>query len=174
MAGETVISRATLTDVKMLHQLSVRTFADAFGSQNRKEDMDQYLGTAMGIEQLTRELGDTENYFFLAWHKGRLAGYTKIRANGEPDIIAEKPLEIERIYVLEEFQGKGIGASLMQHCLNHAAAGAYDVVWLGVWELNYKAVNFYKQWQFAICGSHPFLLGADKQTDMLMRRPVRL
>ena len=47
-------------------------------------------------------------------------------------------------------------------------AGGDVVLWLGVWEFNYRAVDFYKQWGFALCGSHPFLLGDDLQTDILM------
>lgn len=170
MADHIVITRATVTDAKILTQLSVATFRDTFGLQNRKEDMDKYLAEVMSLEKLTEELEDEGNYFFLAWYNGRPAGYTKMRANREPDIIAVNPIELERIYVLEQFQGRKTGAALMQHCIDLATSNKHDVLWLGVWELNHKAINFYKQWGFELCGAHPFLLGDDLQTDVLMRK----
>ena len=164
--------RASVRNAKILHQLSVSTFRDAFGAQNRQQDMDKYVSEEMSLERLTQELEDEANYFYLAWYDGRLVGYCKIRANREPDIIGERPLEIERIYVTEQFQGRGVGAALMEHCIAFAGEHGHDVLWLGVWEFNTEAVNFYKEWGFELCGSHPFLLGEDLQTDVLMRKDI--
>jgi ribosomal protein S18 acetylase RimI-like enzyme len=45
-------------------------------------------------------------------------------------------------------------------------------LWLGVWEHNQKAINFYERNGFVTFGSHNFMLGNDKQTDLLMRRSI--
>ncbi len=172
MANEIAITRATIGDAELLTALSATTFSDTFGSQNRKEDMDKYLAEVMSLENVTRELLDEDNYFLLAGYAGRLAGYAKLRANREPDIVADKPLELERIYVLQEYQGRKAGAALMEYCIDFAKSRGHDVLWLGVWELNHKAVSFYRQWGFQLCGSHPFLLGDDLQTDVLMRKEL--
>jgi len=60
----------------------------------------------------------------------------------------------------------------MQYCLKYAIDTQHDVIWLGVWEHNHNAVHFYKQWGFEIFGAHPFILGDDKQTDVLMKKQL--
>ena len=44
----------------------------------------------------------------------------------------------------------------------------YRKLWLGVWEKNFKAINFYKKNGFKKFGKYNFLLGNDIQTDYLM------
>ncbi|HEX7807692.1 MAG TPA: GNAT family N-acetyltransferase, partial [Thermoanaerobaculia bacterium] len=45
-------------------------------------------------------------------------------------------------------------------------------VWLGVWEHNPRAIAFYEKCGFRITGKHPFLLGSDLQTDLVMTREL--
>ncbi len=52
------------------------------------------------------------------------------------------------------------------------SSGGGDVLWLGVWEHNQRAIAFYHRWGFAIVGTHTFQLGADLQTDFLMQRSL--
>ena len=57
----------------------------------------------------------------------------------------------------------------MHACIQYAAAQGFDVLWLGVWEYNTKARNFYKDFGFVKFGEHPFVLGSDVQTDWMMK-----
>jgi ribosomal protein S18 acetylase RimI-like enzyme len=43
-------------------------------------------------------------------------------------------------------------------------------VWLGVWEENERALNFYKKNGFVEFDKHIFILGEDKQTDLMMKK----
>ena len=43
-----------------------------------------------------------------------------------------------------------------------------DVVWLGVWERNPRAISFYRKVGFAEVGEHVFQLGSDPQRDVVM------
>jgi ribosomal protein S18 acetylase RimI-like enzyme len=168
-----IITRAGVEEATAITSLSVTTFTETFAAQNDADDMARYLEEEMSLEQLTKELSDTQNYFFLATYDGTPAGYAKARATKIPTALAgRKPLEIERIYVLQAHHGKKVGAGLMQHCMEHARTNGYDVIWLGVWEHNYKAVNFYKRWGFELFGSHIFRLGTDDQTDVLMKKEI--
>jgi len=68
--------------------------------------------------------------------------------------------------------GKGIGQRLMAACFEYARNGAYDVMWLGVWEFNPRAQRFYEKNGFRIVGRHTFQLGSDPQTDLLMQKEL--
>jgi ribosomal protein S18 acetylase RimI-like enzyme len=81
-----------------------------------------------------------------------------------------KTIEIERIYSTQEYIGKKAGKSLMEACLDVAREQDCETIWLGVWEHNPRAIAFYEKWGFEKFGSHPFLLGTDLQTDLLMKK----
>ena len=42
-------------------------------------------------------------------------------------------------------------------------------IWLGVWEKNEKAIKFYRKNGFIEFDKHIFVLGSDRQTDILMK-----
>jgi ribosomal protein S18 acetylase RimI-like enzyme len=78
-----------------------------------------------------------------------------------------KALELKRIYVLKEYQGKGIAQKLMDHILDFAAEHEYEMVWLGVWEHNVRAQKFYEKYGFKNSGfTHDFPIGNTPQTDI--------
>jgi GNAT superfamily N-acetyltransferase len=173
LSSNLTIKTATIADAPALTALGIRTFRDTFDPHNRKEDMDKYVAEQMNQTQITNELHDTRNIFFLVYDNGALTAYAKIRDTIIPDELKDStPLEIERIYVLAEKHGTKTGAALMQHCIDYALSNHYDVIWLGVWEHNTKAVSFYNRWGFELFGSHPFILGDDHQTDVLMKKQL--
>ena len=45
-------------------------------------------------------------------------------------------------------------------------------VWLGVWEENHRALQFYEKNGFTVFGKHDFVLGDDVQTDLMMKRSI--
>ncbi len=168
-----LITKAEITDAPLLTSLGITTFLEAFAADNRKEDMDKYIAEEMNIGKITEELNDKENLFFLAWWNDVLVGYSNMRAIKIPEQLkGRKPIELERLYVLKEHHEKKIGAALLNTCLTHAITHKFDTIWLGVWEHNYRAVNFYKKWGFEFFGSHHFKLGDDIQTDQLMKKEL--
>ena len=78
-------------------------------------------------------------------------------------------LEIERIYVLKEFHGKNVGQILYDTAFEVAKRINAEYLWLGVWEHNPRAINFYKKNGFVEFDKHIFKLGDDEQTDIMMK-----
>jgi ribosomal protein S18 acetylase RimI-like enzyme len=122
------------------------------------------------MEKLTAELNDPNSEFLFAMRNDEVAGYLKINYGAsQTDVKDDQSLEIERIYVLENFKGKGIGKSLYAKATEIAYGKNLDYIWLGVWEENHNALSFYRKLGFAEFGRHIFKLGDDKQTDIMMR-----
>jgi ribosomal protein S18 acetylase RimI-like enzyme len=158
------IRKVRISDAESLAQIGAETFFETFSDQNTKEDMDLYLKETFNPEKIASQLKDPETRFFILEIQNKIVAYTKLR------LEKDGSLEIERIYVLKEFQGKKFGTLLMDHALNYATEHGCKRVWLGVWEKNEKAINFYKTFGFSIYGSHVFLLGKDSQNDLLMEK----
>jgi ribosomal protein S18 acetylase RimI-like enzyme len=56
----------------------------------------------------------------------------------------------------------------MNATIEEARQRGCDCVWLGVWEKNQRAIDFYQKWGFRVVGSHTFALGEDQQNDFVM------
>jgi diamine N-acetyltransferase len=169
------IRQATEKDAGLLLDLSAQTFNQAFGNQNSCDNMSAYMASAFTHDQLVKEIRSTYSVFLMAYIPGQdnPVGYTKLRT-GKPvkDLKGAKAIEIHRIYVLQEVIGQGVGKALMERCLEIAQRENYEVIWLGVWEKNTRAIEFYKKWGFKKFGSHIFRLGTEDQTDYLMKKDL--
>jgi ribosomal protein S18 acetylase RimI-like enzyme len=171
--SEIIIRQATSDDAKLLTDLSYTTFWDAFAHhpKNAPDDLAHYMRQAFSLDQISAELAEEKNIFLIAEIEGQPTGYAKIIIdNIEPDITAERPVELSRLYSHQEYIGKGVGQNLMDACFEHAVSEGRDVMWLGVWEYNPRAQRFYEKNGFRVVGKHTFILGSDPQTDLLMQR----
>lgn len=56
----------------------------------------------------------------------------------------------------------------MQQAIQIAKANHKHKVWLGVWEHNEPAKDFYAKLGFEQFSAHDFVMGDDRQTDLLM------
>lgn len=169
------IREANVDDAKALTDLAYTTFWDAFAHhpKNAPDDLAHYMRQAFNVDQIAAELADEKSIFLIAEIEGEPAGYAKIIIGAiEPDIKAERPVELNRLYSHQQFLGKGIGQALMDACFERAKQEARDVMWLGVWEYNPRAQRFYEKNGFRVVGSHTFQLGEDPQTDLLMQKEL--
>ncbi|MBO9202260.1 MULTISPECIES: GNAT family N-acetyltransferase [Niastella] len=165
------IEVATKKDAALIADLSRQTFYDAFAADNTKEDMDKFMNEQFTREQLMEEVGREGNVFLLAYEGEEAIGYARMRETPKPVLLEGGPaIEIARIYAMQKSIGKGVGSALMQHCIAVAKQKSAGVIWLGVWEKNYKAIAFYTKWGFEKFSEHVFMLGNDPQTDWLMKK----
>jgi ribosomal protein S18 acetylase RimI-like enzyme len=166
---------AAAEDAETLARVAWKSFYDAFADhpKNAPDDLKSYMDEAFSAEMLAGELSDADVIYFIAEIGGEMVGYAKLKKNSREDATAgENPIELCRLYSLNEFIGKGIGKALMQHSLDYARANNHDVMWLGVWEYNFRAQKFYEKFGFEKCGEHVFQLGTDPQTDWLMQKKI--
>lgn len=82
----------------------------------------------------------------------------------------ETSLEIERIYVKKSHHGKKVGQLLYDQAVETAEHLKKSYVWLGVWEENLRALNFYRKNGFVEFDKHIFRLGEEEQTDLMMKK----
>lgn len=170
MTGIITIRTATIEDAPLLAKMGREAFSAAFGDQNTSENMAAYLSGAFSNQIQAAEIIEEGSVFLVAETEAKeAAGYARLYGGVPPTCITgTKAVELVRFYMMPRWIGKGIAGQLMQACLNTAWGGGYDVVWLGVWQQNPRAIRFYQKWGFNIVGSHPFLLGTDLQEDWLM------
>ncbi len=167
------IKYATPADAELIADMSRQTFYETFAASNSKENMDHFMNEIFTREELIKEVGAEGNIFFLACEEDQPLGYVRMREGKAPEGLTEIPtIEIARIYANTNAIGKGVGSALMKECLTVATKLSKRSVWLGVWENNERAIQFYTRWGFEKFGEHVFMLGDDPQTDWLLKKVI--
>lgn len=162
--------KVSIKEIYQLQQISKQTFFETFSSSNSEVNMEIYLQKEFSYEKLSAELNDKNVEFYFAIDEDKVIGYLKLnQAASQTELKDDNAIEIERIYVLKEFHGKNIGQLLYEKSIDIANQKGFQYVWLGVWEKNQRAINFYIKNGFIEFDKHIFKLGEDNQTDIMMK-----
>jgi ribosomal protein S18 acetylase RimI-like enzyme len=171
------VSSAALTilpaqreDIPLLRRMAIETQLDTFAEFNTPQNMDAFIRTSYSVEQFEREFGEPGSIYYIAWSGKEPAGFLRLRTSDEVEqYLGKNAIEIQRLYVTGNYLGKKVGSALMQKALTHARNMKCEWVWLGVWEHNFRAQDFYKKWGFTRFSEHIFWMGEDPQTDWLLK-----
>lgn len=162
--------KCTLSDLEQLVEISKTTFVNAFEKYNDPEDFKNYIDSAFEKNNIAKQLNTNNSFFYFVFKNAQLVGYFKLNiGDAQTDIKSEESIELERIYVRQEFQGQQIGKHVLQEAIKLASQQDKTYMWLGVWEKNTDAIRFYHNYNFAKFDTHPYYIGKDKQTDWLLR-----
>lgn len=160
---------ANLDDAALLADLGARTFRETFAGICSPQDLEHFLGETYGEAQQRAELADPARPAWVLAIQGVPSGFLQLRlGHREPCVPGQLPVELQRIYVLRAVQGGGFGAALMRTALGRARSWGADVLWLGVWENNAKALAFYARNGFREAGDHVFQIGQQIDRDLIL------
>ena len=169
----TKIRKTSIEDVLALQKIGSQSFKEAFSSGNTAENLKTYLDSAFTIDKLMEEIKNPFSEFYFAEIENNIIGYLKLNVgNSQTEIKDNKAVEIERIYVLQEFYGLGVGQILYEKAIEIARLNNAEYVWLGVWEENPRAISFYKKNGFIEFDKHIFKMGNEDQTDIMMKKQL--
>lgn len=170
MASNITIVQINESNIVALQQIGRQTFSETFANSNTAENMAKYLEEAYSFEKLSTELNTSNSFFYFAILDQKVIGYLKLNmGSSQTELKDNDALEIERIYVLKEFHGKKVGQLLFDKAIEVAIAQQVAYVWLGVWEANKRAIQFYTKNGFVTFDQHVFVLGDEAQTDIMMK-----
>jgi ribosomal protein S18 acetylase RimI-like enzyme len=153
--------------------LAKSTFVDAFEKDNDPTQFKAYIEKAFSLQQMEQEVTNENSFFYFVFLGGKLVGYLKLNQyDAQTDVRAENDMELERIYVVTEHQNKNICSIILNKAIAIAKEKQKQYIWLGVWQNNTRAIDFYEKHGFKKFDTHPYFIGTDEQTDWLMRKEL--
>ena len=168
--NEIQINKIGIEQIEQLQQIGRQTFSETFAESNTAENMAKYLEEAYAHEKLKAELSDPNSVFYFAMMGQDVIGYLKLNFGAsQTELNHNDALEIERIYVAKAFHGKKVGQLLFDTAIQVAKEQHLAYIWLGVWENNKRAIQFYTKNGFVEFDQHVFVLGDEAQTDLMMK-----
>lgn len=160
-------------NVSELRKIAEKTFYDTFKGSYTDENFKKFFKENYNETKLLSEIEHHQSFHYFYKVDDEIAGYLKLnidQAQTEPKV--DQYLEIQRIYFDKDYQGGGRGSQFIQLAIDKAKEYNKSKVWLGVWENNPSAINFYKKQGFEITGQHDFINGDVVDTDYIMEKDI--
>lgn len=138
------ISIAQKSQLLIIKELAYIIWPDAYGEILSKEQLDYMLDLIYDIESLEKQV-DKNHVFLLVEDDNQFIGFASYELNFENS----NKTKIQKLYVLQEIQGKGIGKHLINYIKQIAIDNKNSGLVLNVNRFN-KAKEFYLKYGFEI------------------------
>ena len=153
MTPNLIIRKVEFEDLPTLSETAIRSYKDHF-LHLWEDGGENYMNRSFEIKNLTEDWSNPNHEYYLAFWENQPVGYLKLRINSPLEGCENlNALELERIYLIKEAQGKKNGKSLIINTLDIAKENQKELVWLRVMDTNTASLEFYKRMGFEICGT---------------------
>ena len=115
-------------------------------------DPQPYITSSFTVSVVQKELTDPNLIHFIVMHDSSPTGVMKIVINaGLGNYTPDKAILLEKIYLLSEYSGKGLGKQCLDFITEFARSQGKEVLWLDTMK-NGRALSFYLDYGFTIVG----------------------
>ncbi len=167
------ITLATAADAGALAAFAAQAFTDTYRGLDDAQEIADYVAEHFTPDAMAGVIQDPACTTLLARIDGQLTGYAVLRDKPAPTCVAgPSPLQLWRLYLGQGFIGQGLGAQLMGEVQARVRQRGARTLWLGVYDRNVRAVEFYRRFGFAQVGTDEFLFGGRLYTDPIYAVPV--
>ena len=157
--SEPVVRLGTRGDALLLAELGARIFRES-SPHTPHEDLESYLKENFTCEKLLAYLGVKSAAALILEKTEQAIGYALLYPGQAPNRLVPPPsIQLERLYILEEWTGHRLGDVLMARCLEYVRHSGFVSIWLTVWENNGRAIRFYERWGFQKVEVYDFVIG---------------
>ena len=145
--------KATKSDIELIRRLALSAFPATYAEILSPEQLEYMLDWMYSPKSLEAQF-DGGHVFYIGYCDGEPYGYVSVRPEGE-DLF-----HLEKIYILKEFQGRGLGGFLFETAKRHIKNihPAPCKMHLNV-NRNNRALGFYKKMGMEIAQSGDFPIG---------------
>ena len=148
------ISEATVADFETIREIAHTTWPVTYGEILSKAQLDYMLEKMYSDATLIDNVANKGHHFILANEDAVCLGF----ASYEHRYLGRNITRIHKIYLLPEFQGKGMGKLLLDSVSALAKENQSEVISLNVNKFN-KTVSFYKKMGFEVVAEEDLEIG---------------
>ncbi|CAM1369589.1 GNAT family N-acetyltransferase [Tenacibaculum xiamenense] len=145
-----ILKSITTSDILELQKIYIKAYSSVFSNHWVENGMEQYLAKEADYMGLKSDIESLEHLFYFIQHNKTNVGFIKLNNTVQDSPIASDQdiSELEKIYMLPEYSGKGIGKEAMKELIGLVKELGKRHFFLSVVESNDDAIAFYKKLGF--------------------------
>ena len=168
------IESLSSSEVEVLSEIGKKTFMESHGHCADPKDIQDYIVLHFNKNVLLKEFENPDIHLRKILVNDQVVGYSKLILNSSHSITDIHPIaKFERLYLLKEFYGLGLGKKLLNHNIKIAKEYNQKGLWLFVWVENIRAFQFYRKNGFNVIGKHDFKISENHSNpNYIMLREI--
>lgn len=168
-AASLAIRSASEAEIPALRALAERVWRVSYAEMLTAAQIDYMLSWMYAPETIARELSEGV-VWETAWLDGEMVGFHSCTFDA-----AEERLKLNKLYLLPELQGSGLGQQMLERVHTLAAQRRARQVWLQVNKNNTRALRAYERAGYEVERSAVFDIGGGfVMDDFIMTRSIPL
>ncbi|MBK6991141.1 MAG: GNAT family N-acetyltransferase [Chitinophagaceae bacterium] len=166
MLNEITIRNATINDIELIRELTFKVWPQTYSSIISKEQIDYMLEMMYSNKSLALQMAEGSQFIIVQDTK-RPVGFASYKP------VAIKIYKLDKIYILQTQQGKGIGKFVIDYILQQIKDRGAESLQLQVNRNNINAKSFYEKIGFRIIQEADFEIGNGYfMNDYVMEKKV--
>ncbi len=164
----TIYREWKLEDTAGIQKVLLNTWLASYADFIPVTDIQWYFNNYYSEVNFAQLFDDAASTSYVAEIKNHIVGYARTKINHD-----QKRCYLESLYVLPEFQGKGIGSELLKLAEKKATNHSFKQIWLGVMVQNVPSLEWYKKLGFQFVEEAPFQMGKTSVLHLIGYRDIK-
>jgi ribosomal protein S18 acetylase RimI-like enzyme len=164
----TTYRESTIDDTAAIQQVLFNTWVASYADFIPMKDIQWYFNNYYSDSNFARMCDDPTTWNFVAEVKEHVVGYARGKIKAE-----QHRFYLESLYVLPEFQGRGIGTELLKIVEQKALSNNHSSLWLGVMVQNIPSLEWYRKIGFQFVEESPFQMGKTVVDHLIGYRQIK-
>ena len=163
-----IYRKATAQDVVKLSILFKQVYIQTYGVDGVSDEFANFIVRHFSMENLEKKIASYPDNIIVAVYHDNLVGVVEIEFGKTCPVLNILAAEINKLYILERFCGKGIGYNLLRNAEETVRAKGINKIWLLVFDQNDRAIAFYERQNYKHIGEANDQMEVNNYTNKVM------
>ncbi len=164
--------KAKLSDALRISVLLKTVYIQTYAFEGINFESANFITKRFAVEHIEETIKKNPKQLIIAYCKGNPVGVAEIIYEAICPIRKIPVAELDKLYLLERFYGKGIGYGLMMEAEKEVAAQGIKELNLEVYIHNDRAIDFYKRQGYVSIGNVDFVMEFNTYENLVMNRQL--
>lgn len=162
--------KAIPEDALKLSVLYQQVYIQTYGADGVSDEFANFITRQFAVERIKNAILHNPDAILVAVYRNNLVGVCETEFDKKSPVGQIVAPEINKLYILEWFCGRGIGEVLLEKAEAIAREKGRSQMWLWVLESNARAIGFYQKHGYKAIGSASFQMETNRYENKVMHK----
>jgi diamine N-acetyltransferase len=167
-----VYRNAVTADILKLSVLYKTVYIQTYGIDGVSDEFANFITNQFAPERLAETISKGPAHIIVAEYKGNLVGVAEIEMAKQCPLGNIVAPELNKLYILEWFCGRGVGGRLMAAAEEIVLSKGINEMWLWVLHSNARAISFYQKHNYKTIGNAAFQMEVNLYDNFVMHKQL--